>query len=162
MPGLVSAFDVAVNYAWSISIEGITFAEITQVGGVKMESDVVEYKANTIAGLYIHRKLPARMKSGTLTLTRAAYGIDEGKAFVEWMTGVWGGQFLGGATAKDVHLSLNDFTALGKQKFTAWQCVPASIDYGTWKAGDANVMNEVITLHHCGLYPGSNAATYMF
>jgi|SRR5579864_8287685 phage tail-like protein len=159
---IATAFDAAVGWSWSIKIDGMLFSEITQVDGIKLEADVVEYKANTILpipGLYVHRKLPGRMKSGTIDITRAAFGVDKGQDFTNWLTKIWDGSFLSGGS-KDVVIMINDFGAIPVMKFCAHAALPTTIAYGSLKAGDTNVLTEKVTLHHNGMYVGSNASAF--
>lgn len=48
--------------------------------GVKLQSDVIELKTNTASGQYTRKKLPGRMKSGTLTITRGANATSGGQS----------------------------------------------------------------------------------
>lgn len=155
--GALAAFDTAVGWSWSLTIDGMTFTEISQVDGVKLEADVVEWKTNTIAGLYIHRKLPGRMKSGQITLTRGAIGADGGKYFTDWIESVWQGQMT--TARRNAVIKIHGYTipvSPPLASFTAYRCWPTAIEYGAFKAGDNNVMTEKVTLHHEGLYVGSN------
>ena len=56
--------------------------QISEVSGLKMDQDVIEYKHNTPDGKYLVKKLPGRPKPGEVTLTR---GLTEDNSFDNWV-----------------------------------------------------------------------------
>ena len=66
-----------VGHSFGIEIDGVTIKSITEVSGLKMEQDVIEYKENGPDGKYNIKKLPGRWKAGEVTLTRGAHRRPE-------------------------------------------------------------------------------------
>ena len=51
--------DSSVGHSFGLEFDGIQIKSITEVTGLKMEQDVIEYKSNTAAdGKYLVKKLP--------------------------------------------------------------------------------------------------------
>ena len=55
--------DSTVGHSFGLEFDGITIKAITEVAGLKMEQDVVEYKENGPDGKYQIRRLPGRPKA---------------------------------------------------------------------------------------------------
>jgi phage tail-like protein len=146
--------DTAVGWAWTIEIDGIVFSEITQIDNVKIQIDPIELKTNTATGQYLRKKVPGKMKSGTLTLTRGAIGPPTGTVFTDWLTDVFQGNM--STARKTAIISILDYMGIPVAKFAAKNCWPSAIEYTSFKAGDTAVMNEKITLEHEGLYIGDS------
>ena len=62
--------DSSVGHSFGLEFDGITIKAITEVSGLKIEQDVVEYKENGPDGKYAIRRLPGRPKAPDITLTR--------------------------------------------------------------------------------------------
>jgi phage tail-like protein len=146
--------DTAVGWAWTIEIDGIVFSEITQIDNVKIQLDPIELKTNTATGQYLRKKVPGKMKSGTLTLTRGSIGPPTGTVFTDWLTDVFQGNM--SSARKTAVISILDYMGIPVAKFAAKNCWPSAIEYTAFKAGDTAVMNEKITLEHEGLYVGDS------
>jgi phage tail-like protein len=141
-----------------ITIDGVPFTEITQVDGVKLIVDSIELKTNTSTGQYLRKQLPAKMKSGTLVLTRGAIGPPSATVFTDWLTDVYKGNMK--SARKTVVITILDYMAAPVAHFAAKNAWVTQIEYGSFKAGDANVMTEKITLVHEGLYVGDKPGDY--
>jgi len=137
-----------------ITIDGVVFSEITQIDGIKVVLDVIELKTNNPTGVYIRKKLPGKMKSGQITLTRGAIGPPTGTVFKDWMTEVFMGKM--GTARKTAVIQVLGYDGLpvAGAVWAAKHCWPSSIEVSNFKAGDTNVMNEKIILEHEGLYFG--------
>ena len=70
--------DSSVGHSFGLEFDGITIKAITEVAGLKMEQDVVEYKENGPDGKYQIRRLPGRPKAPDNTLTR---GLTQDQSF---------------------------------------------------------------------------------
>lgn len=71
--------DPYAQYNFLLEIDGITSAGFTEVGGITMESEVIEYReGNELARM---RKLPALMKFGNITLKR---GYTQNTELWDW------------------------------------------------------------------------------
>jgi phage tail-like protein len=146
--------DTAVGYSWMITIDGVPFTEITEVKGVEIKVDVIDLKTNTATGKYLRKKIPGCMKSGTITVTRGAIGPPSGTVFTDWLTNVLGRDM--GKARKNAVITILDYMAAPVAHFCAKNAWPSAITYGNFKAGDANVMSETITLEHEGIYVGES------
>jgi phage tail-like protein len=138
-----------------VTVAGVPFTEITQIDGIKMVVDAIELKTNDATGHYLRKKLPGKMKSGQVTITRGAIGPPSATVFTDWMTEVLSGA-PGAMTKarKNVVITILDYSAIPVAHFCAKNAWPSSIEYGSFKAGDASVMTEKIVLDHEGLYVG--------
>ena len=74
--------DSSVGHSFGLEFDGITIKSITEVAGLKMEQDVVEYKENGPDGKYQIRRLPGRPKAPDITLTR---GLTGDNSFEKWV-----------------------------------------------------------------------------
>ena len=75
--------DSSVGHSFGLEFDGIQIKSITEVTGLKMEQDVIEYKSNTAAdGKYNIKKLPGRWKAGECTLTRP---LTDDHGFDKWV-----------------------------------------------------------------------------
>ncbi|MBA3870547.1 MAG: phage tail protein [Anaerolineae bacterium] len=68
MPG--RATDPLVGFHFGIEVSGKVSGLFTEVGGLGSESDIVEHKATTPAGVDFVQKMPGRLKWGDITLKR--------------------------------------------------------------------------------------------
>src|SRR5215204_3645683 len=62
--------DSSVGHSFSLEIDGVQIAGITEVSGLALEQDVIEIKETAADGTVIIRKLPGRPKAGEVTLIR--------------------------------------------------------------------------------------------
>jgi phage tail-like protein len=147
-------FDAAVGWSWMVTIEGVPFNEITSIDGIKMVMDTIEYKFNDKLGHYNRKKLPGRLKSGTITIVRGLTQYPDGKLFTDWITEVYEGNMK--SARKNVVISVMDYMAGQAMQFCAKNAWPSTISVGNFKAGDASVMQETVTLDHEGIYVGEH------
>jgi phage tail-like protein len=151
--GLPDVLDGATNWSWMITIDGISFSEVSSVGpGITLAVDPIDMKFNDVLGNYTRKKLPGKMQSGTLTMVRAAIGPPTGTAFADWLTDVYKGKM--STARKTITVTMLDYGAIPLAHFTFKNAWVHKIDYGTFKAGDASVLNETITIQHEGCYAG--------
>lgn len=147
----------AVGWSFGLTIDGITFSEITKIEGIKLEVDVFELKTNSLVGQYTRKKLPGRMKSGQIVVTRAAPLVGSTTAFSDWMKEVFKGEASSFRKTAVIQIfSIGGPFGIGAPvaHFTAINCWPTSIEFTPFEAGSASTMTEKITLHHEGLYYG--------
>lgn len=163
--------DIFTGTGWSfgLEIQNMAFTEITKVEGIKLEADVIELKTQSLLGQYTRKKLPGRMKSGTITVTRAVPIVGTTYEFTEWIQKVFAGDMTTArrqAIIRVYQVAAPSYTAgpalgLGVEimKFVAFNCWPTAIEYGNFQAGDTGTLNEKVTIHHEGLYavpPGAD------
>jgi len=133
--------DTSVAHSFGFETDGILIKQISEVSGLKMEQDVIELKQNTADGKYVVKELPGRPKAGEVTLTR---GLTGDNSFEKWVKDAHFGKM--GSARKGGAIIVYDFegTALKRYRLTnAW---PKSLEIGTLKAGDTNVLTEKLVI----------------
>ncbi len=143
-------FDTGVGWSFGLDIDGIEIKEIQEIGGLKLEVDAIEMKHNTSDGKYINKKLPGRMKSGEITLTR---GVTADLKWHDWIKLVMQGEML--PARKNGTINIYDYLGTPVQSFKFVNGWAKSIEYGTLKAGDTSVLTEKLTISHEGLSPAT-------
>lgn len=142
----LSEYDTGAGWSFGITIDGITFLDIQELDGVKLEIDDIEVKANTTDGKYVNKKIPGRKKAGEITLTR---GITADKSWNSWIQQVFDGNVA--AARKNGEVSVFDYMGAPVMQFKFINGWPKTVEYGSFKAGDASVMTEKLTIAHEGL-----------
>ncbi|HVB06151.1 MAG TPA: phage tail protein [Acidimicrobiales bacterium] len=139
-------FDTGVGWSFGLDIDNIEIKEIQEISGLKLEVDAIEMKHNTSDGKYINKKLPGRMKSGEITLTR---GVTSDLKWHDWIKLVMNGEML--PARKNGTINIYDYLGTVVQSFKFVNGWAKSIEYGTLKAGDTSVLTEKLTISHEGL-----------
>jgi len=142
-------YDTGVGWSFGLEIDGIEIKEIQEVSGLKLESDEIELKHNTIDGKYINKRLPGRKKAGEITLTR---GINGDKKWVDWIEMVFKGDVK--SARKHGSIKLYNYMGDATMEFKFINGWPKSLEIGTLKAGDTSVLTEKLTIVHEGLEKG--------
>jgi phage tail-like protein len=133
--------DTSVGHSFGLEFDGIVIKAIQEVSGLKLEQDVVELKQNTPDGKFVIKKLPGRPKAGEVTLTR---GLTEDKSFEDWIKSSQFGKMADARKGGAIIVYDYEGNAIKRYKMTnAW---PKSLEIGSMKAGDANVLTEKITI----------------
>jgi phage tail-like protein len=139
--------DSSVGHSFGLEFDGIQIKAISEVSGLKMEQDVIEYKSNTAAdGKYVVKKLPGRWKAGECTLTRA---LTDDSSFDKWVKdsqlGKMDGARKGGA------IVVYDFEGNAVKRYKITNAWPKSLEVTSLKAGDTSVLSEklVLTYEKC-------------
>jgi phage tail-like protein len=133
--------DSSVGHSFGLEVDGIQITAITEVSGLKMEQDVIELKQNGPDGKYVIKKLPGRWKAGEVTLSR---GLTGDQSFEKWVKDSQFGKM--GDVRKGGSIIVFDYegNALKRYKLTnAW---PKSLEIGSLKAGDTNVLTEKLVI----------------
>jgi phage tail-like protein len=139
-------FDGAVGHSFGLEFDGITIKQITEVSGLKMEQDVVEYKSNSSDGKYHFKKLPGRPKPGEVTLTRA---LTADNSFDKWQKSSHFGKM--GEARKGGAIVVYDYEGTPVKRYKLTNAWAKSVEIGGLKAGDTSVLTEKITLVHEGM-----------
>ena len=133
--------DSSVGHSFGLEFDGITIKSITEVSGLKIEQDVIEFKENTPDGKYQLRRLPGRPKAPDITLTR---GLTSDNSFEKWVQNSRFGKM--GDSRKGGAIIVFDFEGNAVKRYkltTAW---PTSLEVGTLKAGDTSYLSEKLVL----------------
>jgi phage tail-like protein len=133
--------DTSVGHSFGLEFDGIVITAIQEVSGLKIEQDVIELKQNTPDGKYVIKKLPGRPKAGEVTLTR---GLTADTSFDEWANSSQFGQMTNARKGGAIIVFDYEGAAIKRYKLTnAW---PKSLEIGSLKAGDTNVLTEKLTI----------------
>src|SRR5687767_6938321 len=134
--------DSGVGHSFGLEFDGITIKSITEVSGLKIEQDVVEYKENGPDGKYQVRKMPGRAKPGPdLTLTR---GLSEDQSFEKWVKDSRFGKM--NDVRKGGAIIVFDFEGKPIKRYKLTNAWPKSLEIGSLKAGDTSYLSEKLVL----------------
>lgn len=133
--------DTSAGHSFGLEFDGIVIKQIQEVSGLKLEQDVIEQKENTSDGKYVLKKLPGRPKPGEVTLTR---GLSEDNSFQDWVKRSQFGQMTD--ARKGGAIIVYDFEGNPIKRFKLNNAWPSSLEIGTLKSGDTNVLTEKLTL----------------
>jgi phage tail-like protein len=133
--------DTSVGHSFGLEVDGVVIKQISEVSGLKMEQDVIELKQNTADGKYMIKKLPGRPKAGEVTLTR---GLTGDNSFEKWVRDSHFGKMSEARKGGAIIVFDYEGNALKRYKMTnAW---PKSLEIGSLKAGDTNVLTEKLVI----------------
>jgi phage tail-like protein len=130
-----------VGHSFGIEIDGVVIKSITEVSGLKMEQDVIEYKENGPDGKYNIRKLPGRWKAGEVTLTR---GLTEDTSFDKWVKDSQFGKM--GDVRKGGAIIVFDYEGVAVKRYKLTNAWPKSVEVSSLKAGDTSVLTEKLVV----------------
>ena len=130
-----------VGHSFGIEIDGVVIKSITEVSGLKMEQDVIEYKENGPDGKYNIKKLPGRWKAGEVTLTR---GLTDDQSFEKWVKDSQFGKM--GAVRKGGAIVVFDYEGKSVKRYKLTNAWPKSLEIGSLKAGDTSVLTEKLVV----------------
>ena len=140
--------DTSVGHSFGLEFDGIVITAIQEVSGLKIEQDVIELKHNTPDGKYINKKLPGRPKAGEITLTR---GLTSDTSFEKWVQTAHFGKM--NDARKGGAIIVFDFEGQALKRYKLTNAWPKSLELGTMKAGDTNLLTEKLTITYEALEP---------
>jgi len=141
-------FDGAVGNTFGLEFDGITIKQITEISGLKMEQDVIEYKSNTSDGKYQIKKLPGRPKPGEVTLTR---GLTADNSFEKWVQKSHFGKMAD--ARKGGAIIVYDFEGAPIKRYKLHNAWAKSLEISGMKAGDTSVLTEKLAVVFEGIEP---------
>lgn len=144
----LSDFDSSVGHSFGLEFDGVVIKQISEVSGLKMDQDVIEYKHNTPDGKYQIKKLPGRPKPGEVTLTR---GLTDDNNFDRWVKNSQIGKM--GDARKGGAIIVYDFEGNALKRYNLAAAWPKGLELSGLKAGDTSVLTEKLTLTHEGIEP---------
>jgi phage tail-like protein len=142
--------DTSVGHSFGLEFDGIVITAIQEVTGLKKEQDVIELKQNTPDGKFMIKKLPGRPKAGEVTLTR---GLTADTSFEDWVNASQFGQM--STARKGGAIIVFDYEGNPIKRYTLTNAWPKSLEIGSLKAGDTNVLTEKLTITYEGLEVGA-------
>lgn len=133
--------DSSVGHSFGLEFDGITIKAITEVSGLKLEQDVVEYKENGPDGKYQIRRLPGRPKAPDITLTR---GLTSDNSFEKWVKDSRFGKM--SDVRKGGAIIVFDFEGNPVKRYKLTNAWPKSLEIGALKAGDTSYLTKKLVL----------------
>ena len=133
--------DSSVGHSFGLEFDGITIKAITEISGLKLEQDVVEYKENGPDGKYQVRRLPGRPKAPDITLTR---GLTADTSFEKWIKDSRFGKM--GDVRKGGAIIVFDYEGDPVKRYKLTNVWPKSLEIGALKAGDTSYLSEKLVL----------------
>ena len=133
--------DSSVGHSFGLEFDGITIKSITEISGLKMEQDVVEYKENLADGKYQIKRLPGRPKAPDITLTR---GLTGDQSFEKWIHDSRFGKMTN--VRKGGSVIVFDFEGKEIKRYKLTNAWPKSLEIGSLKAGDTSYLQEKLVL----------------
>ena len=141
--------DSSVGHSFGLEFDGVVIKQITEVSGLKIDQDVVEFKQDTDSGKLIVKKMPGRPKAGEVTLTR---GLTHDSSFEDWIRDSRFGKLpdarKGGA------IIVFDYEGAAIKRYKLINARLMTVGRGTRKAGDTNILTEMLILTHEGCEAG--------
>jgi len=133
--------DVVSAARFTLSVDGLPKMEFSELTGISMEIDVVEFQDNNAEGKVTLHKLPGKMKPPTIGLKRPMNSVI---GLWEWHEAL----ALGGynVSRRNGNLTMHDFegTPVASYEFLgAW---PSKVNLGGLKAGQSEVLIEEVTI----------------
>ena len=139
--------DGGVGHSFGLEFDGVQIKSISEVTGLKMEQDVIEYKSNTSSdGKYLVKKLPGRWKAGECTLTRA---LTDDNSFDKWVKDSQLGKMKD--VRKNGFVIVYDYEGKAVKRYKLTNAWPKTLELSSMKAGDTSVLTEklVLTYEKC-------------
>lgn len=133
--------DTSVGHSFGLEFDGVQIKQINEVSGLKIEQDVIELKQNTNDGKYMIKKLPGRPKAGEVTLTR---GLTGDTSFEKWVKDANFGKMP--TARKGGAIVVYDYEGSPIKRYKLTNAWPKSLEIGSLKAGDTNVLTEKLVL----------------
>ncbi|GAA1432269.1 phage tail protein [Microlunatus lacustris] len=133
--------DSSVGHSFGLEFDGLTIKSITEISGLKMEQDVVEYKENGPDGKYRVKRLPGRPKAPDITLTR---GLTSDTSFEKWVKDSRFGKMTD--SRKGGAIIVFDFEGNPVKRYKLENAWPKSLEIGSLKAGDTSYLQEKLVL----------------
>jgi phage tail-like protein len=134
-------FDSAVGHSFGLEVDSVMIKQITEVSGLKMEQDVIEYKSNTADGKFIVRKAPGVPKAAEVTLTR---GLTSDNSFESWIKDCRLGKM--GAARKGGAIIVFDYEGRPIKRYKLTNAWAKSLEISSLKAGDTSVTTEKLVI----------------
>lgn len=137
-----------VGHSFGIEVDGVVIKSITEISGLKMEQDVIEFKENGPDGKFNIKKLPGRWKAGEVTLTR---GLTDDNSFEKWVKDAQFGKM--GDVRKGGAIIVFDYEGAAIKRYKLTNAWPKSLELSSLKAGDTSVLTEKLVITYERLEP---------
>jgi phage tail-like protein len=138
-PMKVDAFPTCRFY---VTMDGVAQAVFTEVSGLQMETEVMEYQEGGNNG-YVHR-LPGRVKASNLTLKR---GMTASHGFYQWIADIASGKI----TRGNVSVVMFDYAGNKLARWNLINAYPVKWTGPQLNAREAAAAIETLELAHDGV-----------
>ena len=132
------------NFRFYVEIDGFAQAVFTEMDGLQVETDVMEYEEGGSNG-YVHR-LPGRTKVGTLTLKR---GVTKSNEFFKWCNEIMHGT----VSARNISVVMYDGAGEEMTRWSFANAYPIKWTGPQFDADGKTAAVESLELAHDGLVP---------
>jgi phage tail-like protein len=139
--------EVRESHSIRVEADGILTTFVSEISGLRLERDVIELQQTGPDGTTVVTRLPGRLRSGEVALTRVR-GADDG--FERWMRDPDLGE-KGGSTVTVTVFDEVQQRVAAHVLTDAW---PRRLDLGGLTAGTPSVLTETLTLVYATLLPG--------
>lgn len=133
------------NYRFYVEIDGIAQAVFTEVGGLQVEMEVMQYQEGG-NNVFVHT-LPGRTKVGNLTLKRGIVGSND---FFKWYMEAAAGK----VTRRNISVVMYDVTGTELLRWNFIKAYPVKWSGPQFTADGAVAAIETVELAHDGLELG--------
>ena len=135
------AGDSGVGHSFGLEFDGITIKAISEVTGLKMEQDVVEYKENGPDGKYQIRRLPGPPQGSRHYPDPRPH---RRQSFENWIKDSRFGKM--NNVRKGGAIIVFDFEGKAVKRYKLTNAWPKSLEIGSLKAGDTSYLSEKLVL----------------
>ena len=130
------------NFRFYIEIDGMAQAVFTEMSGLQVETDVMEYEEGGSNG-FVHR-LPGRTKIGTITLKR---GVTKSNEFFKWCQDI----IYGNMNAQHMTVVMYDGAGAEMARWNFANAYPIKWTGPQFNVGQSTVATEAIEIAHDGI-----------
>jgi phage tail-like protein len=133
------------NFRFYVEIDGLAQAVFTEMSGLQVETEVMEYAEGGSNG-FVHR-LPGRTKIGTITLKR---GVTKSNEFFHWCEDI----LYGRVTPRNMSVVMYDGAGAEMARWDFANAYPVKWTGPQFAADGKVAAVETLELAHDGLVPG--------
>jgi len=130
-----------VGCTFSISIDMHDMIQVTEVGALKQEQDVIDLKQNNARGDYIPRRLLGRPKMGEFSVTRP---LTSNPAWDDWVKAGMEGKM--SKARRTLTVMVHSLAGIPIREFVITGAVVKAQETSAFKAGDSSAMTEKISI----------------
>jgi len=139
MPG-PGEHDSVVGHSFTLEVDGVRVATLTEVSGLALEREVVEVKETAADGTFVIKRMPGRRRPGEVLLTR---GLTDDRTFEHWVRDPTHGP---GAAHGSVSIVVFDVQGRRVATYALAEAWPRRLEIGGLMAGADEVLTEQLVL----------------
>ncbi|MDD4802450.1 MAG: phage tail protein [Syntrophomonas sp.] len=131
------------SYRFSVEIDGITEAYFTEVTGIEVSYDVIEFRSGDLSGNAW--KMPGLVNNPIITLKQ---GVTDNMEIYEWIKGEPG--MAGAIERKDVTIKAIDESSAELAVWTLYDAWPSRYVVSDFNASESKVLIETLEIAYEG------------